>query len=279
MNGHWLDVRTPTSRKDGEKWGTPAVTDLNFFSNLAVKGFWRMFKHLMGKLLTAKIAKDAKENLLACVSFFLRRAVCFGRAPPASPVHQLARHDRFCHALLADIRNPLHPDSGSPGVFTPSFNFNFNPQLVSGNDGPPKTRPFDSGEHHQLTLTVWNLGQQQRSARLRNRLDDQNSGHDGQIRKVSGKKWLVDRHVLDCHNPLFAREINYPIDQQEWIPMGQDAQNILNVELDVLFRGRFGGNWRGLCHSGCVGENYTSSSHLPLIFEKTMAYGHKLRVP
>src|SRR6266567_3773224 len=138
---------------------------------------------------------------------------CRRRPPSTCPVHQLAGHDRFRHALFADIRNPLHPDSGPPRIFSPRFNFNFNPQLVSGNDGSPKTRAFDSGEHHQLMLTVWNLGKQQRSARLRNRLNNQHPGHDRQARKMSLKKWLVDRNVLDGHNPLLALEVKHPVNQ------------------------------------------------------------------
>src|SRR5205809_305337 len=75
--------------------------------------------------------------------------------------------------------------------------------------------------------------------RLRDGFHDQHTGHDGEARKVSGKKWLVDGDILDRHHALLPRQIDYPIDQQKGISMRQYAQNVLNVELDVLGVGRF----------------------------------------
>ena len=120
-------------------------------------------------------------------------------------------------------------------------------------------------------ITVWNLGQQQCSARLRNRLDDQNSRHDWQAGKVSLNKWLIDRNVLDRHNSLLALEINYTVNQQKRIAMRQNLENVVNIQPNVLRPRR--GSFRILCgtnHSVLIRRDYTLS-HAPGSF--------RLRVP
>ncbi len=98
-----------------------------------------------------------------------------------------------------------------------------------------------------LLLRFFHFRQQQRSPRLGDGLHNQNPRHDGQIGKVPGKKGLVDGHVLDGHDPLLALDLDHAIDQQEGKPMGQDTENIDNVQRG-LYRRR--GRGRGLSGIG-----------------------------
>src|SRR5947207_1964189 len=80
------------------------------------------------------------------------------------------------------------------------------------------------------------------SARLRDCVNNQYARHDREAGKMSSEKGFVDRDVLDRDDTMLAREINHAVNQQKGKPVGQDAQYVLNVQLDVLGFGcpRFG---------------------------------------
>jgi len=76
--------------------------------------------------------------------------------------------------------------------------------------------------------------------------------------KCPAKKWLINRHILDRHNALLAREINHAVDQQKRVTMRQYAQNIVNIELDVLGLRRVRDWTQRVCHSRGVADDYNA---------------------
>src|ERR1700738_309837 len=85
-------------------------------------------------------------------------------APPAFTVHQAAGDGSFGDLLIFDENDALHADR----VAAPSFDVNFDSQLLSRNHRPAKASFFNPGETHELVLAVGNFGEQQRTARLSN---------------------------------------------------------------------------------------------------------------
>ena len=93
-----------------------------------------------------------------------------------------------------------------------------------------------------LSFAVFHFGQQQRPARLGDGLHNQDSRHDGQVGKVSGKEGLVDGHILDGHDPLLALDLDHAVDQQKGKAVRQDVENIDDVQRG-LYRRRGCGRW------------------------------------
>jgi hypothetical protein len=138
-------------------------------------------------------------------------------AAAARTVDQLAGNDGFRYALVADPGIALHPGGGHPWNRAPAGDFDFQPQLIARTDGLAEFGAVDSGKDHDLVAAVFDFGQQQCAASLRNGLDNQHAGHDGQAGKMSGEERLVNRHVLDGDNSLFSLEFQHPVDQQHRI--------------------------------------------------------------
>src|SRR4029079_3540390 len=87
-----------------------------------------------------------------------------------------------------------------------------------------RTTPFDvveRGEIHDLLLRIGHGAHQEHPAHLRHRLDDQDTRHDRMSGEMPLKERLVDRHVLDAHDPLSRVDLDNAIDEQEWIPVRQ----------------------------------------------------------
>jgi hypothetical protein len=47
---------------------------------------------------------------------------------------------------------------------------------------------------------------------------------------MSLEKRLVERHVLDGHQPLGGLILHHPVDQQKWVPVRQQIQDLLDIE-------------------------------------------------
>ena len=130
----------------------------------------------------------------------------------------------------------------------PVLQLNFDAQLVAGHHRPAEFRPLDPGEHDEFVLPVFHFGQQQRPARLGNGLHNQHPRHDRQVGKVPGKERLVDGHILDGHDPLLALDLNDAVDQQEGKAVGQNMENVDDVQRG-LYRRRGCGRMGERCRS------------------------------
>ena len=194
-----------------------------------------------------------------CLPMISRRFGWFGwfsSTPPASAIHQLAGDSGLGYALAVNESNAFHAHGNTARPGMPGLYFHLDPHLVARNHWTAETRLFDAGKDHQLFASVFHFGEQQRSSGLGDGLDDQYSRHDGKVGKVPGKERLVDGDVLDGHDSLPAGQINDAVNEQEGIPMRQDFQDIVNVELDMLCRGNFRWGLRYLCHPGLVRRLY-----------------------
>ena len=70
----------------------------------------------------------------------------------------------------------------------------------------------------------------------------------GKVGKVSGKEGLVDGHILDGHDPLLALDLNDAVDQQKGKPVGQNAENIDDVQRGLYRRRSCGRRVGGVGH-------------------------------
>src|SRR5262249_31798651 len=131
------------------------------------------------------------------------------------------------------------------GMDSPSLHIHFNAQLISWSYRAPKARLLNSGEYHQLFITVFDFGQQQRAARLGDRFYDQNPGHDGQIGKMTSEKRFIHRDILDGHDPRVALQVDDSVNQQEREAVRQDTQNVLDIH------GGFGRSFHWSLYSFC----------------------------
>ena len=140
--------------------------------------------------------------------------------------HQTATDRGLGHFFVLHVGDALHPAA----VAAPHFHVDLDPQRVAGNHRAAEAGAFNSGEEHNLFLAVLELTEQQHSAGLRHGFYDQHAGHYRKIGKVSGKEMLVDGDILDSHNPLLAGQFHDPVNQQKWVTMRQDLENVMNVE-------------------------------------------------
>src|SRR3546814_1968464 len=66
--------------------------------------------------------------------------------------------------------------------------------------------------------------------RLRQRLDDEDAGHDRPAGEMPREEALVDRHRLDRRDPLIGDDLLDPVDEQHRIAMRQRRHHPLDVE-------------------------------------------------
>lgn len=133
-------------------------------------------------------------------------------------------------------------------IASPGFHVDFDAQLISWHNRPPKARLLNSRKNHKLVLTIRNLCQQQCAARLRHSFNDQHTRHDRHVRKVPGEKWLINGDIFNRHNALHAHEVDHTINQQKRIAMRQNSQNIVNIQLALLGGWRFSQRLRRVGH-------------------------------
>lgn len=70
-----------------------------------------------------------------------------------------------------------------------------------------------AGKNHEFLLPVGHLGEQERTSGLRDGLDDQHPGHDGNAGEVAGKERFIDGDILDGYDALLARQVNDSVNQ------------------------------------------------------------------
>lgn len=146
----------------------------------------------------------------------------------------MARHSCLGDARVAHEHFTLHAHGG----LAPGFHFDLDAQLVAGQHGPSEPCALDSGEHHQLVTAVFHFGKQKRAPGLGNGLDDQHPRHNGHFGEVSSEERLVNGDVLDGYDALLAGEINDTVNQEEGMAMGQDAQDVANIQRNLGRRRR-----------------------------------------
>jgi len=82
-------------------------------------------------------------------------------------------------------------------------NFHFHPELIAGDDAAPKTHFVETGEHEETARTRAGFAQSENRARLRERLDDENTGHNRMLREMAGEERLVESDVLEGDDAAF----------------------------------------------------------------------------
>jgi len=70
----------------------------------------------------------------------------------------------------------------------------------------------------------------QYGAYLRHSFTDQNSRHDGPIRKMAFKEIFIERHVLNPDTSFRAVNLNDAVHEQKRIAVGKMLKNFFNVE-------------------------------------------------
>src|SRR5579863_106536 len=159
---------------------------------------------------------------LWCFRFGLRFGHGFGLA-----IDHLAHQRGFCAQIAVYRRSPFELREIAAA---PIHDFYFELELISGNDWPPEPRVIHGNKVEELALALRNLQQQEQTARLRHRLDDQYTRHNRLAREVPLKKLLVDRHVLHADNALQALHLQNSIDHQKRIAMRQQFLNFVHVQ-------------------------------------------------
>jgi len=154
-------------------------------------------------------------------------------------------HKCFSGEDVPHVSAPFH----APSIATPDLHYDLDAQLIAGNHGAPKPGALDPGEKYQLALAVLHFGEQQDSASLGHRLDDQDTRHHWEARKVSGKERFIDGDIFDRDDALAARKVNHAVDQQERKTMREDALDIVDVQRSLGRRGGFGCGLSNVCHS------------------------------
>ena len=76
-------------------------------------------------------------------------------------------------------------------------------------------------KEHQLGGAVGDFHQQQSAAGLGNCFHNEHTGHYRGPGKMTGKEGLVDGHILDGGDALFANVVGDPVDQQKRETMRQ----------------------------------------------------------
>jgi hypothetical protein len=79
----------------------------------------------------------------------------FGSAS-ARTIDQLTRNCGLRDPLISNVSFSRHANRGH----SPRFDFYFDTQLVTGHNGTPEAGAFDTGEHHQLAVSIVNFSQQ-----------------------------------------------------------------------------------------------------------------------
>ena len=87
----------------------------------------------------------------------------------------------------------------------------------------------DGGEQHQLVRTIRDAFQNQHACHLRHSFYNQNAGHHGKIRKMSYKKRLIYRDILDADDALLF-QLDDRVHEQHRITMGKNLADRLYVK-------------------------------------------------
>ncbi len=134
------------------------------------------------------------------------------------------------------------------GPGSPAFQRDFYAKLITRNYRTAKSGPLDTSEHDELAAAVLDFGEQERAASLRDGFHDQYARHDRQVGEVSGKERFVDGYILDGHNPLLALDLNHTVDQQKGKTVGQDAEDVDDVQRCLVRRRGRGCRVSGVGH-------------------------------
>src|SRR5262249_45085394 len=89
---------------------------------------------------------------------------------------------------------------------------------------------LNAGKDDQLAVAVLHFGEQKRTPGLGHGLDDQDTGHDGESRKMPAEEGLVDANVLERHDLLLALNLQHPVDQQKRIAVRKNSLDLINVQ-------------------------------------------------
>src|SRR5258707_14420805 len=98
--------------------------------------------------------------------------------------------------------------------------FHFHPELIAGDDAAPETHLIETGEHEETARTRARFAKSEDRARLRERLDDEDSRHHRVLREMAGEERLVVGDVLVGDNAAFF-ELQNPFDEKEGVANGR----------------------------------------------------------
>jgi len=125
------------------------------------------------------------------------------------------------------------------GSGTNSEHLSLENQLVSGDDRAANFDPVHGEQDGQLSGVLQPLTEEY-SGYLGQGLDYQDAGHDGRSGEVALEELLVEGYVLYAYNPTFVIDFDYAVNHEKRIAVGQDAEQVLDIE-GRLGQGFFGG--------------------------------------
>jgi len=149
-----------------------------------------------------------------------------------------ARHNRAGERSLAG-HLAVHRGLGfhAPQAALEGQHVHLDTQLISRSHRAAELGPLDAGKYRQLGFAVGDFAHHDDGAGLGHRLDHQHAGHDRIAGKVALKKRLVHGHVLDRDQPLAALKLDHSVDQQKRVAVGEQTQDLLDVECHASLRG------------------------------------------
>lgn len=138
--------------------------------------------------------------------------------------------------------------------------FGFDEERVSGEDWLAELYFVGGHEVADFSLVVGE-SHDENGGRLGHRFELQDTGHDGVSGEVSLEEGFVERDVLDRGAFRILGEVDDAVDEEEGVAVGEDFQDVLDVEDGLSFRELDFGNEGGhagillLDHGGhlCVG--------------------------
>ena len=136
---------------------------------------------------------------------------------------------------LVAYKGPASAVSGSGTNFE---HLGLENQLVSRDDGAANLDSVHGEQDGQLAGVLQPLTEEY-SGYLGQGLDYQDAGHDGSSGEVPLEELLVEGYVLYAYNPTFVIDFDYAVDHEERIAVGQDAEQVLDIE-GRLGQGFFG---------------------------------------
>jgi len=128
-------------------------------------------------------------------------------------------------------RNPLHLIIAVPLFQNDDFDY----ELISGDHRMAEPAFVDPGKIDQLGHSIRVAAQQQYNANLCECFDQQYSGHDRMVRKMSLEKGLVDGHILEPYHAFGAVGFNNPVNQQKRVALRQYTENFIYFADGIAF--------------------------------------------
>src|SRR5207247_236185 len=127
------------------------------------------------------------------------------------------------------------------------------PQLVSGEHGPPEAYALEAREH-DAALGRQTVGRAlgEKAAGLNKRLADEHARHDRPARKVPREEGLVRGHALHGHQPLPVGDFDDAIDEQKRITMRQVTSDVRVIESHDVISPPAAASWVRSCASSCT---------------------------